>query len=72
MDMIGQHLDVLDADWITFGNVNLEQWLLLSAKNPTQSSLLEKGIPCTYQWGIEMLLMLPYAIQINKFAVLPE
>ena len=32
MDMIGQHLDVLDADWITFGNVNLEQWLLLSAR----------------------------------------
>ena len=32
MDMIGQHLDVLDVDWLTFGNVKLEQWFLLSAR----------------------------------------
>ena len=41
-------------------------------KNPAQSSLLEKGIPCAYQWDIEMLLMLPYVIIFNKIAVFPE
>ena len=30
MDVIGQHLDELDAHWLTFGNDYLEQWEILS------------------------------------------
>ena len=32
MDVTGQHLDTLDYDWLTFGNENLEEWFLLSAR----------------------------------------
>ena len=32
MDVIGQHLDGLDAHWLTFGNDCLEQWEILSAR----------------------------------------
>ena len=32
MDVIGQHLDGLDAHWLTFGNDYLEQWEILSAR----------------------------------------
>ena len=32
MDIIGQHLDMLHRDWLTFGNENLEEWFLLSAR----------------------------------------
>ena len=39
-EVIGKHLDELDAHWLTFGNDCLKQWEIRSAKNPTQSSLL--------------------------------
>ena len=32
MGVIGQHLDGLDAHWLTFGNDCLEQWEILSAR----------------------------------------
>ena len=32
MDVIGQHLDTFHYDWLTFGNENLEEWFLLSAR----------------------------------------
>ena len=32
MDVIGQHLDGLDAHWLTFGNDCFEQWEILSAR----------------------------------------
>ena len=32
MDVIGQLLELLDADWLTFGNLNLEHWEMLSAR----------------------------------------
>ena len=32
VDVIGQHLDELDAHWLTFGNECLEQREILSAK----------------------------------------
>ena len=32
VDVFGQHLDELDAHWLTLGNEYLEQWEILSAK----------------------------------------
>ena len=32
MDVIGQHLDTLDAQWLTFRNLNLGQHELLNAR----------------------------------------
>ena len=32
MHVIGQHLDLLHSDWSTFGNLNLEERRLLSAR----------------------------------------
>ena len=43
MDVIDQHLDTLYRDWLTFGNENLEEWFLLSAKEGAHSSLLKSG-----------------------------
>jgi len=39
MDVIGKHLDELDAHWLTFGNDCLEQWEIRSAKKEPWSSL---------------------------------
>ena len=32
MDVIGQHLDMLDTQWLTFGNLNLGQCKLFNAR----------------------------------------
>ena len=38
MDVIGKHLDELEAHWLTFGNDCLEQWEIRSAKIAPWSS----------------------------------
>lgn len=70
MDVISQHLDVHDADWLTFGNVNLELWLCecfgsVASTSGEQSSLLKEKLE-------EKIPLIPVHSQYNQVAVRME
>ena len=52
MDVIGQHLDLLYSDWSTFGNLNLEERRLLSARM-TRKFVKRSKFFCHFQFEKE-------------------